>query len=135
MMELVHDLAVDPTSAPDRDSNIFRQVMVNTHSPGVVQLCSPADLLLAESRPFRTEGGVVTRALSLAPFRASWRADSASHTFSEADVVAYLAAPPGAQLKLPLGRLDVTGAVTALESWRRLSADVEHAAQLLADRS
>ncbi|MCO6009682.1 AAA family ATPase [Actinoallomurus purpureus] len=102
MVQLVQDLAVDPSDAPGPE-NPFRQVLVNTHAPGVVQLCSPADLLLAETRPYRASDGTVTAALSLVPFRGSWRATSEGPTFSEADVVAYLVAPSGAQLQLPLG--------------------------------
>ncbi|MCK2242865.1 MULTISPECIES: AAA family ATPase [unclassified Crossiella] len=100
ILKLVEDLAVDVTESPD-ESNTFRQVIVNTHAPGVVQLCSPQDLLLAEARPYRTAEGVVTRALSLVPFKDSWRAVDGEPSFSEADVVAYLVAPAGAQLRLP----------------------------------
>lgn len=101
ILQLVQDLAVDPKEAPD-EGNIFRQVIVNTHAPGVVQLCDPQDLLLAEVRPHRNAEGEVTRALTLLPFKDSWRAANGDHlTFSEADMVAYLAAPAGAQLRLP----------------------------------
>jgi len=101
ILQLVQDLAVDPTASPD-NGNIFRQVIVNTHAPGVVQLCDPQDLLLAEVRPYRTADGEVTRSLSLLPFKDSWRTNAISApSFSEADVVAYLTAPAGAQLRLP----------------------------------
>ncbi|GAA1338160.1 AAA family ATPase [Saccharothrix algeriensis] len=101
MLKLVEDLAVDPSAAPD-NGNTFRQVIVNTHAPGVVQLCDPQDLLLAEVRPHRTPDGEVTRGLSLLPFKNSWRVGgTGSPSFSEADVVAYLTAPAGAQLRLP----------------------------------
>jgi predicted ATPase len=101
ILQLVQDLAVDPQETPG-EGNIFRQVIVNTHSPGVVQLCDPRDLLLAEVRPYRTPDGEVTRALTLLPFKSSWRIAGSEHiTFSEADVIAYLAAPAGAQLRLP----------------------------------
>jgi predicted ATPase len=101
MLQLVRDLAVDPTDTPDA-TNPFRQVIVNTHAPGVVQLCDPADLLLAEVRSQRTPTGNVARALSLLPFKNSWRVSGGEPSFSEADVVAYLVSPPGAQLRLPL---------------------------------
>jgi predicted ATPase len=101
MLELVRDLAVDPTLEPDRD-NPFRQVIINTHSPGVVQLCSPDDLLLADVKTTTSVDGRAARALYLSPFRGSWRAKDYKSTFSEADVVSYLAAPVGAQLRLPL---------------------------------
>lgn len=102
MLELVQDLAVDPYDAPG-DSNIFRQVIVNTHAPGVVQLCDPQDLLLADVRPYKTPEGKTARALTLLPYKDSWRTQGkTSQSFSEADVVSYLASPPGAQLRLPL---------------------------------
>lgn len=100
ILHLVQDLAVDPNDVPDYE-NPFRQVIINTHAPGVVQLCSPQDLLLAESAPYRTNEGVEARGLSVLPFRDSWRAASGGPTFSEADIVAYLASPPEAQLRLP----------------------------------
>ncbi len=101
MLELVQDLAIDLKHAPG-DTNSFRQVIVNTHAPGVVQRCDPSDLLLADVKPQISPSGSVTRALSLLPFRESWRATGDQPTFSEADIVAYLVAPPGAQLRLPL---------------------------------
>ncbi|PPK95933.1 putative ATPase [Kineococcus xinjiangensis] len=107
MLELVRDLAVDPRLAPDED-NPFRQVIVNTHSPGVVQLCEPADLLRAETVLVPLDDGGAARALALRPYKGSWRlrgeseADSAVKSFTEADVIPYLVAPPGAQLTLPV---------------------------------
>ncbi|WP_405135702.1 AAA family ATPase [Nocardia sp. NBC_01388] len=102
MVQLVRDLAVDPKVEPGQ-GNPFRQVIINTHSPGVFQLCDPADVLLAETRPYRTADGTVTAALSLLPYQDSWRAVAGGLTFSRADVLPYLAAPVGAQITLPLG--------------------------------
>ncbi|GGL97352.1 MULTISPECIES: AAA family ATPase [Micromonospora] len=101
MLDLVRDLAVDPRRAPGGD-NPFRQVIVNTHSPWLVRLCDPADLLLADVRPRPGPTGQVTRSLALLPFHGTWRAAADTATFSKADVLAYLAAPVGAQLSLPL---------------------------------
>jgi predicted ATPase len=102
MVRLVKDLAVNPHIAPGQD-NPFRQVIVNTHSPWIVQLCDPNDLLLAEVRPRKTEDGKVANALSLLPFKGSWRADpDGPFTFSRADITSYLVSPPGSQLMLPV---------------------------------
>jgi len=101
MLDLVKDLAVDPSEPPD-DTNPFRQVIVNTHSPGVVQLCSTDDLLLAEVKQQITPDGGITRALALLPYADSWRATGPKSVFTRADVLYYLAAPRGAQLRLPL---------------------------------
>lgn len=102
MIELVRDLAVDPTLAPDAE-NPFRQVMINTHSPGVVQLCDPEDLLLADAvvRPAAHDRSV--RQLRLLPYEGSWRAQTPLSTFTAADVVFYLSNPEEAQLALPVG--------------------------------
>ncbi|PZG16417.1 chromosome segregation protein SMC [Micromonospora craterilacus] len=102
MVQLVRDLAIDPSDTPG-DDNPFRQVIVNTHSPGVVQLCDPADLLLADVRLKAAPGGGAARALSLLPYRQSWRARRGGPTFSMADIVAYLSEPPQARLRLPSG--------------------------------
>lgn len=101
MVKLVKDLAVDPTKAPNHD-NPFRQVIINTHSPWVVQLCDPDDLLLADVHPQKTEDGKVASALFLLPFSNSWRASIGGLTFSRADIISYLSSPPGSQLTLPM---------------------------------
>jgi predicted ATPase len=99
ILELVRDLAVDPMVEPDKD-NPFRQIIINTHSPWIVQLCPTDELLLADVRTVR-EGERIARALRLSPFQGSWRAEGHDLTFTKADVVPYLAAPAGAQLTLP----------------------------------
>ncbi len=98
---LVHDLAVDPTEDPG-DGNPLRQVIVNTHSPGVVQLVGLPDLLVADVKRVRMDDGSVIRALSLLPSVDSWRTAGVADSFTRADILAYLTAPPGAQLQLPL---------------------------------
>ncbi|MBB5115390.1 AAA family ATPase [Micromonospora echinospora] len=102
MVQLVRDLVVDPTESPGT-ANPFRQVIINTHSPGVVQLCDPSDLLLAQLRPRSSAGRGIVRSLAVLPYRSSWRAQPGQPTFSEADVVAYLTNPPATQLHIPPG--------------------------------
>lgn len=101
IVDLVRDLAVDPSMTPDTD-NPFRQVIVNTHSPGVVQLCDKADLLLAETTTTALPDGRSAPALTLAPYQGTWRDRGDVELFTEADVVPYLTPPAGAQLRLPL---------------------------------
>jgi predicted ATPase len=100
ILSLISDLAVDADLAPD-ETNPFRQVIVNTHSPGVVQLCPPSDLLLADGKLTRLLNGRLARSLSLLPFKGSWRAADAERSFTEADMVAYLAAPANVSFRLP----------------------------------
>jgi predicted ATPase len=101
MLSLVRDLAVDPDETPDAD-NPFRQVIINTHSPGVVQLCSSEDILVAGSHLQTVPGGGTARALSLLPLPDTWRGKDSEITATEADLVVYVVAPAGAQLKLPI---------------------------------
>lgn len=100
MLDLVRDLAVNPAEAPDTE-NPFRQVIVNTHSPGVVQLCDRGDILVADTQLQTAPDGSVTRALSLLPLADTWRAKHSVDSATEADLLAYLAAPAGAQLRVP----------------------------------
>jgi predicted ATPase len=55
MLDLLRDLAVDPRSAVGPD-NPLRQVIVNTHSPSVVELCDADDLVVASAEPRRVRG-------------------------------------------------------------------------------
>jgi predicted ATPase len=102
MVDLVRDLAVDPQETPG-DDNPFRQVLINTHSPGVVQLVDAQDLLFADTSAYRTSNGQVTRRLRLRPLSGTWRAsDTAGDYVTKLDILPYLEAPPDAQLTLNL---------------------------------
>ncbi|MGW2375580.1 AAA family ATPase [Kitasatospora sp. NPDC001683] len=103
MVELVRDLAVDPFEAPG-DDNPFRQVLINTHSPGIVQLVRSEDLLFADTSAFLTKAGEVGRGLRLRPLVDTWRAEGSGGEYvTKADILPYLTTPPGAQLKLDWG--------------------------------
>ena len=64
MVDLVRDLAVDAQDAPSAD-NPFRQIIINTHSPYVVQLVDPQDLLFADTSIRRAPNGSLAPALQL----------------------------------------------------------------------
>ncbi len=98
VIRLVEDLAVDPKIPPGSD-NPLRQVIVNTHSPGVVQLVSPDDLLVATERSTDVAGYRV-KALRLRGLKGSWRASPGELAVTRADLLAYLVNPPGAQISL-----------------------------------
>jgi predicted ATPase len=102
MVDLLRDLAVDPHETPGPD-NPFRQVLINTHSPGVVQLVRPDDLLFADTAAFKTENGKITRRLRLRPLAGTWRAEDTAEYVTKADILPYLETPPGAQLTLDGG--------------------------------
>ncbi len=100
MLDLLRDLAVDPNDAPGPE-NPVRQVIVNTHSPVVVQVVAPDDLLFATSRPVETDDGGVHEVLELRPMRGSWRASrNGAKSIGKADLVPYLTTPPEHQISL-----------------------------------
>lgn len=100
MVDLLRDLAVDASDKPGED-NPFRQVIVNTHSPSLVQLLNSEELLFARSVPVRDETGKIARVLSLAPLVKTWRDDQPDgHSVTKLDILPYLTSPAGSQISL-----------------------------------
>lgn len=96
LVALLRGMAVDPTQAPG-PANPLRQVLVNTHSPGFVQLAiqaAPGDVLLALPGP---EGP------RLHPVEGTWRCDQDEPGLRTERLLSELTDPPGAQLGLALG--------------------------------
>lgn len=98
VVDLVRDLAVDPQMPPGLD-NPLRQVIVNTHSPAVVQLVGESDLLIASEHPVDTPEGR-RKALLVRGMHGTWRVDSGTIGGTRADLLPYLVDPPGAQISL-----------------------------------
>lgn len=98
IVDLLHDLAVDPSEPPGSD-NPLRQVLVNTHSPGIVQLVEPQALLFADNWRLPGDSGDRRRAaLRLRPMRDTWRAEkSGVRGVGKMDLIDYLTSPVGAQ--------------------------------------
>jgi predicted ATPase len=101
MVSLVRDLAVDARDAPGPD-NPFRQVIINTHSPYVVQLVDPQDLLFADTALQRAPDGSLASGLLLRPLVDTWRDASQTEVpaVTKPDILPYLTTPPGAHLTL-----------------------------------
>ncbi|MCA9682450.1 MAG: AAA family ATPase, partial [Myxococcales bacterium] len=75
MVDLVCGLAVAPSEAPSH-TNPLRQVIVNTHSPGLVRFIharDPGGLLIAKLVSIRSPAGSPTHALRLVPVIGTWR--------------------------------------------------------------
>lgn len=101
MVRLLRDLAVDANKKPGLD-NPFRQVIIATHSPVFVQLQNHDDLLFATEAKVKGEDGRPVRTLRCRPLSDTWRAKRAGEpAVGMATILAYLSAPPGAQLELP----------------------------------
>jgi predicted ATPase len=102
MVDLLRDLAVDASMEPGRD-NPLRQVIINTHSPDVVQLIDPDDMLYATVGPMRRPDGSIANALRLRPREGTWRSRSSPEpTVGLGELLVYLKNPPGSQLQLAL---------------------------------
>jgi predicted ATPase len=100
MLNLLRDLAVDASEMPGAD-NPVRQVIVNTHSPVVVQVVAPNDLLYATSRRIDGDDGRVHEVLDLRPMQGSWRArELGAKPIGKADLIPYLTTPPERQISL-----------------------------------
>lgn len=105
MVRLLRDLAVDTNKRPGQD-NPFRQVIIASHSPVFVQLQNHDDLLFAMETKVKSESGRPISTLRCRPLRDTWRAKAGEPPVGMATILAYLSAPPGAQLQLP--SLDLT---------------------------
>jgi predicted ATPase len=101
MVELLRDLAVDPTQAPGLE-NPFRQVIVATHSPAFVQLQNRDDLLFAVETRVKGPTGKATRTVRCRPLMRTWRTADDDLGIGMGTILAYLTTPPGAQLELPV---------------------------------
>ena len=98
MLDLIQDLAVDPSVKPGSD-NPLRQMIINTHSPNIVQLVDPNDLLFADVKI--SADGSKHSGLRLRPMHGTWRAaKDAVLGVGKTDLIDYLIAPAGAQLEL-----------------------------------
>ncbi|MCY3785793.1 MAG: AAA family ATPase [bacterium] len=100
MVDLLRDLAFDPFDETG-DDNPFRQVIANTHSPSLVQLLKPEELLFA-SADFAPRGdGEIARALRLAPLKGTWRDERLEvPPVTKTDILPYLTSPVDTQLSL-----------------------------------
>jgi predicted ATPase len=100
MVDLLRDLAFDPDDATGAD-NPFRQVIANTHSPSLVQLLKPEELLFATADFAPRGNGEIARALRLAPLQGTWRDGRLGEpAVTKADILPYLTSPVGSQLSL-----------------------------------
>jgi predicted ATPase len=101
MVTLVRDLAVDPEDEPGPD-NPLRQIIINTHSPAVVQLVGQDDLLMATTELVADDAyGAERPALTLRPMKESWRGrHNGARPIGKADLIPYLTAPAGTQISL-----------------------------------
>ena len=91
ILNLLRDTAVD-TFIPVDESNPLRQVIINTHSPAVVQQVPDDSLLVAEVLPWRDSTGARSARFSVSSFDNTWRTKHFPNyrVTSKGSVLAYL---------------------------------------------
>lgn len=92
MIGLLQDMATDTTEGVGV-GNPLRQVIVNTHSPSVVQEVHEADLILARAGDFTTGSQHRVRAVQFGALEGTWRttqADPPAPTLSKGSLLDYL---------------------------------------------
>lgn len=94
MIRLIRDIAMD-VSQPTGPANPMRQVIVNTHSPGVVS-CVPQDTLIMATSQERNGAGRRQRSLSLAGLPGTWRSPGLQGEASLLPFLPYLPQQPEA---------------------------------------
>jgi predicted ATPase len=93
MLGLLQAICTDTTFPVGLD-NPLRQVIINTHSPNVVQLVPEDSLLMAESRERVNPDGSRSRHVEYRPLSNTWRSKVPdNHPFKMGQLLAYLFSP------------------------------------------
>jgi len=97
---LMRDLAVD-TESPIGSENVMRQLILATHSPYLVQLQEPSDILIAKETEVRYDE-VTAPCFRCYPLARTWRATKDGGSFLGLSMIYdYLQPPDGAKLRMP----------------------------------
>jgi len=91
ILSLLQGISTD-VAQPVGEDNPLRQVIINTHSPAVVQLVPEDSLLMAESKEAISPAGVRFRRAVYRPLKDTWRTlDGGSEPISLGQLLSYLA--------------------------------------------
>jgi predicted ATPase len=102
MYELLKSLAVDPFEEIS-DENVLRQIIIATHSPVMVNLQDPRDLIYADVVKVKTQEGKVTNTIRAKSIRNTWRCENNKvQAIEVGSIVAYLSYSKNSQLNLDL---------------------------------
>ena len=99
MLALLKELAVDPDLAAGED-NPMRQILIATHSPVLVKLETPDDLIYADAVKVRGPDGKPASTIRCKSLRESWRCKSGEECIDKGSIIAYLALPPDSQISM-----------------------------------
>lgn len=101
MLALLKELAV-VTTQPVGEENPMRQILVATHSPVLVKLERPDDLIYADIVKVRGPDGKPASTIRCKSLRESWRCVASSECINKGSIIAYLNLPPDSQTTLNL---------------------------------
>lgn len=91
ILDLLQGICTD-ISLPVGEDNPLRQVIINTHSPAVVQLVPEDTLLMAQSKEAISPSGIRFRKAVYSPLEGTWRAlEGGEETVSLGHLLSYLA--------------------------------------------
>ncbi|WP_271008267.1 AAA family ATPase [Paucibacter sp. B51] len=103
MLNLLKELAVDPCEETG-DDNPMRQILIATHSPVLVKLEEPDDLIYTDVVKVRgPDGGKIASTIRCKSLEGSWRSTfGSSDCIEKGSIIAYLSLPPNSQISLDL---------------------------------
>jgi predicted ATPase len=99
MLGLLKELAVD-THRPSGDDNPMRQILIATHSPVLVKLEAPDDLIYADIVKVRGLDGKPVSTIRCKSLKESWRCRESSDCIDKGSIISYLTLPPQSQISL-----------------------------------
>ncbi|AEL05190.1 AAA family ATPase [Xanthomonas campestris pv. raphani] len=113
MLALLKELSVDPHDEVS-ESNSMRQIVVATHSPVLVSLEEPNDLIFADVVKVKGPNGMPATTIRCKCLRESWRfSEEEGNGIDRASIISYLELPPDRQISL---NLKTTGVAINLEA-------------------
>ena len=99
MLALLKELAVDTNFEPDED-NPMRQILIATHSPVLVKLESPDDLIYADVVKVQGPDEKPASTIRCKSLKESWRSRSGDDYINKGSIVSYLTLPPDSQISM-----------------------------------
>ena len=102
MLKLLKEIAVD-TMESTGEQNPMRQIIIATHSPVMVKLEDPDDLLYADIVKIKTQGGAVASTIRCKALSKSWRTLAKDcDSIDKGAIIAYLNLPANSQISLDI---------------------------------
>ncbi len=101
MLELLKEMTIDTYEAPSEE-NPMRQLIIATHSPVLVQLQSPDDLLYADIVKVKGPDGSPTSTIKCRYLENTWRSSSQENIMGRSSIISYLTYPKDAQITLDI---------------------------------